>query len=164
MSGNNFGAPAVFRIFVLDIRAFPHYNNIDHIEFSQTGERSEMTKTCVAIIIIVFISSYMCMRNGYKTVGRSILPVAMVPAGHIIGTKLILRLMKAGGLIRQPAAVMSVATALDVAACVAGCAIVIAVSRTIFRRNSTRRTYAAALSAFMAVLTLALLINYYDEF
>ena len=40
----------------------------------------------------------------------------------------------------------------------------IAVSRTIFRRNSTRRTYAAALSAFMAVLTLALLINYYNEF
>lgn len=123
-----------------------------------------MTKTCVAIIIIVFISSYMCMRNGYHTVGKSILPVAMVPAGHIIGTKLVVRLMKAGGIMKETAAVMSVVTALDVASCVAGCAIVIAISKTIFRRNATRRSYVAILSAFMAILTLALLINYYSEF
>ena len=123
-----------------------------------------MTKTCVAIMIIVFISAYMCMRNGYKTVGRSVLPVAMVPAGHIIGTKLIVRLMKAGGMIRETAAVMSLVTAVDVAACVAGCAIVIAISRTIFRRKTTRRTYAVGLSVFMAILTVALMVNYYNEF
>lgn len=123
-----------------------------------------MTKTCVAIIIIVFISSYMCMRNGYKKVGLSVLPVAMVPAGHIIGTKIIIQLMKIGGLLREPAAVMSVATACDVAACVAGCAIAIAIAKSRFRRSSTRRTYSIILPAFMAILTLALLINYYNEF
>ena len=123
-----------------------------------------MTMTCIAIIIIVLISAYMCMRNGSQKVGYSILPVAMVPAGHIIGTQFILRLMKAGGLIKEVAAVMSVATALDVAACVAGCAIVIVISKTIFRRNATRRAYIASLSAFMAILTVALLINYYNEF
>ena len=83
-----------------------------------------MTKACIAIIIIVLISSYICTRNGYKNVGNSILPVALVPVGHIIGTGIVVRLMKAGGLLRESAAAMSIATAVDVAACVAGCALV----------------------------------------
>ena len=123
-----------------------------------------MTKTCVAIIIIVLISAYMCTRNGYKKIGLSILPVAMVPAGHIIGTRVIVYLMKAGGLLKEPAAVMSIATAFDVAACVAGCAIAIVFAKNRFRHSSTRRTYSVMLPAFMAILTLALLINYYSEF
>lgn len=123
-----------------------------------------MTKACIAIIIIVFISSYMSARNGYKTVGRSVLPVALVPAGHIVGTGIVVRLMKAGGLLKEAAAAMSIATAVDVAACVAGCALVIAISRTLFKRNATRRAYIAALSTFMGLLTLVLLINYYNGF
>lgn len=122
-----------------------------------------MIKTCVAILIIVLISSYMCIRNGYKKIGLSLLPVAMVPSGHIIGT-LIIRLLKAGGMMKEPAAVMSVVTAFDVAACVAGCAIAIAIAKSRFRRNTTRRTYSVAIPAFMAILTLALLINFYNEF
>ncbi len=123
-----------------------------------------MTTACIAIILIVFISSYMCMRKEYKTVGLSIMPVALVPSGHIIGTEVIVRLMKAGKLLRETAAVMSIATAVDVAACVVGCAFVIAISKTIFRRNATRRAYISVLSAFMGILTLVLLINYYNGF
>ena len=88
----------------------------------------------------------------------------MVPAGHIIGTRVIIYLMKAGGMLKEPAAVMSIATAFDVAACVAGCAIAIVFAKNRFRRSSTRRTYSVMLPAFMAILTLALLINYYNEF
>lgn len=123
-----------------------------------------MTTACVAIIMIVFISAFVCYRNGYKNVGISILPVALVPAGHIVGTEVIVRLMKAGGLLREAAAAMSIVTALDVAACVAGCFIVPALARPIFRRNATRRTYCTTLSVFMSLLTLALLVNYYNGF
>ena len=123
-----------------------------------------MIKACIAIIFIVFICAYMCMRKGYKTVGLSIMPVALVPAGHIIGIELIVRLMKAGRMLKETAAAMSIVTAVDVAACVAGCAIVIAFSKKIFRRNATRRTYFVGLSAFMGILTLVLLINYYNGF
>lgn len=123
-----------------------------------------MTTACVAIIFIVLISSYMCTRKGYLTVARSFLPIALVPAGHLIGTEVIVRLMKAGGLLKEVAAAMSIVTAVDVAACVAGCAVIIFLSKSIFRRNSTRRTYFTSLSAFMVILTLVLLINYYNGF
>ena len=59
-----------------------------------------MTTACIAIIFIVLISSYMCTRKEYTKVGRSILPIALVPAGHLIGTEVIVRLMKAGGLLK----------------------------------------------------------------
>ena len=49
-----------------------------------------MTTACVAIIIIVLISSFMCTRHGYRAIGQSILPIALVPLGHIIGSKLLL--------------------------------------------------------------------------
>lgn len=123
-----------------------------------------MTKACIAIIIIVLISSYICTRNGYKNVGNSILPVALVPTGHIIGTGIVVRLMKAGGLLLESAAAMSIATAVDVAACVAGCALVMAISKSFFKRKATRRIYISVLSCFMGILTLALLINYYNGF
>ena len=123
-----------------------------------------MTTACIAIIFIVLIYSYMCTRKEYTKVGRSILPIALVPAGHLIGTEVIVRLMKAGGLLKEMAAAMSIVTAVDVAACVVGCAVILFFSKSIFRRNSTRRTYFAALSVFMVILTIVLLINYYNGF
>ena len=103
-----------------------------------------MTTACVAIIFIVLISSYICSRRGYVTVGRSILPIALVPVGHIIGTEVIVRLMKVAGLLKEIAAAMSIVTAVDVAGCVVGCTVVFFLSHSI--------------------LTLALLINYYNGF
>ena len=123
-----------------------------------------MTTACVAIIFIVLISSYMCTRKGYATVGRSFLPSAFVPAGHIIGTEVIVRFMKAARLLKEIAAAMSIVTAVDVAACVIGCSVIFFLSHSIFRRNATRRTYYTSLSVFMLILTLALLINYYNGF
>ena len=123
-----------------------------------------MTTACIAIIIVVMISAYMCMRKEYKQLGYSILPIAFVPAGHILGTVIIVRLMKAGGLLRETAAAMSIVTAVDVAACVIGCFLISAASKGIFRRKSTRRTFVSSMSIFMAILTLALLINYYRGF
>ena len=123
-----------------------------------------MTTACIAIIIIVVLSAYICERNGYRNVGISILPVALVPTGHILGTEVIVRLMMAGKLLREAAAAMSIVTAVDVASCVIGCAIIVYSSKPIFRRKATRRTYFTALSVFMGILTLALLINYYNGF
>ena len=123
-----------------------------------------MTTACIAIIFIVLISAYMCTRKGYATVGRSILPIALVPAGHILGTEVIVRLMKTAGWLKEIAAQMSILTAVDVAACVIGCVFIIMISKSIFRRNSTRRTYFSVMSVFLCVLTLALLINYYNGF
>ena len=85
-----------------------------------------MTTACVAIIIIVLISSFMCTRHGYR-------------------------------------AIVSIVTAVDVAALVAGAAIVIVSAKPFFRRKATRRSYCIALIAFMAILTLALLVNFYGE-
>ena len=123
-----------------------------------------MTTACIAIIIIVLISAYMCIRKENKKLGLSIMPIALVPAGHILGTVIIVRLMKAGGLLKETAAAMSIVTAVDVAACVIGAFLVSAASREIFRRKTTRRTFVSAMSIFLAILTLALLINYYNGF
>ena len=123
-----------------------------------------MTTACIAIILIVLISAYMCMRKENKQFGLSILPIALVPAGHILGTVVIVRLMKAGGLLRETAAAMSIVTAVDVAACVIGAFFISAAAKGIFRRKTTRRTFVSAMSIFMGILTLALLINYYNGF
>ena len=123
-----------------------------------------MTTACIAIIFIVFISAYMCFRQDYRLVGKTILPIALVPAGHLFGTIAVVGLMKSGGLLKETAAAMSIVTAVDVAACVSGCAIIIVLSKSAFKRNATRRTYFTGLSVFMVILTLALLINYYNGF
>ncbi len=123
-----------------------------------------MTTACIAIIFIVLISSYMCYRKGYRPLGRSILPISLVPAAHILGTNIIVRAMRAGSLLKETAAEMSIVTAVDVAACVTASAVIIVFSKSLFKRNATRRTYFTTLTVFMAVLTLALLINYYNGF
>lgn len=120
-----------------------------------------MTTTCIAIIIIVLISSYMCSRNGYRAIGQSILPIAMVPLGHIIGSRLLL-LLRSRSIVPEMAA-MSIVTAVDVAAMVAASAIVIMTAKPFFHRKATRRSYCATLIAFMALLTLALLVNFYND-
>ncbi len=123
-----------------------------------------MTKACIAIIFIVLISAYICVRKDYKKFGNTILPIALVPAGHILGTVVLVRLMRAGGMLKETAAAMSIVTAVDVAACVIGCVLVIALSKPLFRRKRTRSAYVTALNVFMGILTLALLINYYNGF
>lgn len=120
-----------------------------------------MTTVCVAIIIVVLISSFMCIRRGYKTLGYCVLPIAMVPLGHIIGGRLLL-LLRAKSLVPEMAA-MSIVTAVDVAALVAGAAIIIACSKSFFKRKKTRNSYCLVMVAFTAILTLALLVNFYGE-
>lgn len=120
-----------------------------------------MTTACVAIIIIVLISSFMCTRHGYRAIGQSILPIALVPLGHIVGSKLLL-MLKLKSIVPEMAA-MSIVTAVDVAALVAGAAIVIVSAKPFFRRKATRRSYCMTLIAFMAILTLVLLVNFYGE-
>ena len=82
----------------------------------------------------------------------------------VLGTNIIVPLMRAGSLLKESAAEMSIVTAVDVAACVASSAIIIVISKGLFKRNATRRTYFTALTVFMAILTMALLINYYNGF
>lgn len=120
-----------------------------------------MTTACVAIIITVIISSFMCLRRGHAKLGYCILPTAMVPLGHIIGGRLLL-LLRAKSIVPQAAA-MSIVTAVDVAALVAGAAIIIAVSKSFFTRTKTRSIYCTAMISFSAILTLVLLLNYYGE-
>lgn len=120
-----------------------------------------MTTVCVAIIVVVLISSFMCIRRGYKTLGYCLLPVSMVPLGHIIGGRLLL-LLRAKSIVQEIAA-MSIVTAVDVAALVAGAALIIACSQSFFKRKKTRNAYRVAMIAFTAILTLALLVNYYGE-
>lgn len=120
-----------------------------------------MTAACIAIILIVFISSFMCVRRGNKTLGQAILPIAFVPFGHIVGSKLLL-MLRAKQIVPQMAA-MSIVTAVDVAAFVAGAALIIMTASNFFKRKATRRTFCSALVMFMAILTLVLLINFYGE-
>ena len=120
-----------------------------------------MTTACVAIVLIVLISSFMCTRNGYRAIGHSILPIALVPLGHIVGSKLLL-MLKLKSIVPEMAA-MSIVTAVDVAALVIGATVVVVSAKPFFRRKATRRSYCIALIAFMAVLTLVLLVNFYGE-
>ncbi len=120
-----------------------------------------MTTACVAIIIVVAISSFMCIRRGYPKLGYCILPVAMVPLGHLIGGRLLL-LLRSKSIVPEMAT-MSIVTAVDVAALVAGAAIIIACSQSFFKRTKTRSIYCTVMIAFTAILTLVLLINYYGE-
>lgn len=120
-----------------------------------------MTTVCVAIIVVVLISSFMCIRRGYKTLGYCILPISMVPLGHIIGGRLLL-LLRAKSIVPEMAA-MSIVTAVDVAALVAGAAIIIGCSNSFFKRKKTRNSYCLVMIAFTAILTLALLVNFYGE-
>ncbi|MBQ4395952.1 MAG: hypothetical protein II828_00355 [Clostridia bacterium] len=120
-----------------------------------------MITACVAIIIMVFISSFMCIRRGHNKLGYSILPVAMVPFGHLIGGRLLL-LLRTKSIVPEMAA-MSIVTAVDVAALVAGSAIIIAFSQSFFHRTKTRGIYCTVIIAFTAILTLVLLLNYYGE-
>ena len=117
-----------------------------------------MTTACVAIIIVVAISSFMCVRRGSHRLGYSILPTAMVPLGHLLGGRILLHLA-----VLPPDVTFAVVTAVDVAALVAGAAIIIALSQSIFHRTKSRSVYCGVLIAFTAILTLVLLINYYGE-
>lgn len=117
-----------------------------------------MTTACVAIIIVVAISSFMCVRRGYKKLGYCILPTAMVPLGHLLGGRILLHLA-----VLPQDVTFAVVTAVDVAALVAGAAIIIACSQSFFRRTKTRSIYCTAMITFTAILTLVLLVNYYGE-
>ena len=150
--------------FFLDISTNLTYNRLYIQHKRKIRGVSYMTTACIAIIIIVLISSYMCYRKGYMSLGRSVFPIALVPIAHILGTNIIVPLMRAGSLLKESAAEMSIVTAVDVAACVASSAIIIVISKGLFKRNATRRTYFTALTVFMAILTMALLINYYNGF
>ncbi len=120
-----------------------------------------MTTACAAIVIIVIISSFMCIRRGYNKLGYCILPISMVPLGHIIGGRLLL-ILREKSIVPQMAA-MSIVTAVDVAALVAGAAIIIACSKSFFKRKKARNIYCTVMIAFMSILTLVMLINFYGE-
>lgn len=120
-----------------------------------------MTTACVAIIVVVVISSFMCIRRGYRKLGYCILPISMVPLGHIIGGRLLL-MLRAKSIVPETAA-MSIVTAVDVAALVAGASIIIACSKSFFKHRKSRNIYCIIMTAFTAILTLVLLINFYGE-
>jgi hypothetical protein len=103
----------------------------------------------------------MCVRSGYKTLGPSILPIALVPLGHIVGSQLLL-LLNNKSLVAEMAT-MSIVTAVDVAALVSAAAVIIVCSKSFFKKKSTRRSYCLVMIGFMAILTLVLLINFYGE-
>lgn len=120
-----------------------------------------MMAACFAIVIIVLISSFMCVRSGNKKFGLSILPIALVPLGHMLGSQILLRL-NSRSIVPEMAA-MSIVTAVDVAALVAAAAVLIVCSKSFFKRKSMRSSYCTILTCFMAILTLVLLINFYGE-
>lgn len=120
-----------------------------------------MTTACVAIILVVLISSFMCVRSGYKTLGPSILPIALVPLGHIIGSQILFILNKQA--IVPEMAAMSIVTAIDVAALFTAAAVIIICSKSFFKRKAMRRSYCSVMVGFMAILTLILLVNFYGE-
>lgn len=120
-----------------------------------------MMAACVAIIVIVLISAFMCVRSGYKKLGPSILPIALVPFGHIVGSKVLL-LLSSNAIVPEMVA-MSIVTAIDVAALVAGSAIIIVYSKSFFKRKAIRRSYCSVMVGFMAILSLILLVNFYRE-
>ena len=120
-----------------------------------------MTTACAAIIIIVLISAFMCARTGYKKLGFSILPISLVPLGHIIGSQLLL-LLNNKAIVPEMAA-MSIVTAIDVAALCSAAAVLIVYTKSVFQKNAIRRSYCTAMICFMAILTLVLLINFYGE-
>lgn len=119
-----------------------------------------MMAACFAIIVVVLISSFMCVRAGQKKIGISILPIALVPMGHMIGSQILIRLRNSS--IVSPTVAMSIVTAVDVAALVAGIAVIIAICQSCFKRKSSKRFYCTVLAIFMSVLTFVLLVNFYS--
>lgn len=103
-----------------------------------------MIAACVAIILVVLISSFMCIRSGYKMLGPSILPIALVPFGHIIGSQILL-LLNNKSIVPEMAA-MAIVTAVDVAALFTAAAVIIVYSKSFFKRKAMRRSYCSIMT------------------
>ncbi len=120
-----------------------------------------MMAACFAIVIIVLISSFMCVRSGNKKFGLSILPISLIPLGHMLGSQILFRL-ESNSIVPEMAA-MSIVTAVDVATLVAASAVMIVCSKSFFKKKSIRSSYCTILITFMAILTFILLMNFYRE-